>query len=161
VASGSTGTGLSSFGIVINEVSGVGADWVELFNAGGAAVDLSGFRIADDDAGAPKLAEAVSLPSGTIVDAGGYLFVLADQGAAAMPGAQTTCAPGPSPCFHASFGISKSGDVVYLLDAADQPVDQVVFPAGVADGQTIGRLPNGSGDFAPNKPTPGAVNAAP
>ena len=34
-------------------------------------------------------------------------------------------------------------------------------PDAAATGQSWGRLPNGTGVFAPNRPTPGAPNAGP
>ncbi|MBM4375083.1 MAG: lamin tail domain-containing protein [Deltaproteobacteria bacterium] len=159
-STGAGGTGGGTLGVVLNEVSGVGDDYLELYNAGDAPVDLSGFKVADDDGGIPKLAEASVFPTGTNLAPGAYLFVLADL-KTAMAGPQTMCDPGPSPCFQATFGISKSGDVLYLLDGTDAVVESVPFPATVLDGQSWGRLPNGTGSFAANKPTPGAANAAP
>lgn len=152
--------GGAGLGLVLNEVSGVGDDYIELYNAGSEAVDLAGLQVADDEAGAPKVAEAVTFPAGTTLAPGKYLFILADQKSAA-PGPQTTCDPGPSPCFHATFGVSKSGDVLYLLDASDKILESVAFPADLLDGQTWGRFPNGSGTFVLNKPTPGTANAKP
>lgn len=155
-----SGTGGGGSGLVLNEVSGVGDDYVELFNASPNVADLGGLKLADDDAGSPKLTEAVVFPAGTTLPPGAYLFVVADL-ATAAPGPQTSCDPGPSPCFQATFGISKSGDVLYLLDASDGILESVAFPSAVSDGQTWGRLPNGSGAFVPTKPTPGTVNEAP
>ncbi|MFT3776513.1 MAG: hypothetical protein QM820_65060 [Minicystis sp.] len=44
----------------------------------------------------------------------------------------------------------------------DKAVDEVKYPAdAVPGGQTWGRLPDGTGSFGPNKPTPGAANAGP
>jgi hypothetical protein len=162
-AAGQAGAGgAPSAPLVINEISADGTDYVELFNPGAAAVSGDGLKIADDDAGAPKLSEAVDL-AGATVPPGGYLFILAGLDTAAMPGPQTTCAPGPSPCYQAAFGISQtSGDVIYLLGAGDAVLASAPYPAaGATAPQTWSRLPDGTGAFAPGAATPGAANQAP
>jgi hypothetical protein len=156
----SSGAGGAPSEVVINEVSGVGADWVELYNPSNEAVSLEGLRLADDAMGAPKLADAMPFPQGSQLAPGEYLFVLADLGSKALAGAQTECAPGPSPCLHAKFGITKTGDVLYLVDAKDAVVTEVAFPSTVMSGDAWGRIPNGTGAFAVTKPTPGAANTA-
>ncbi len=156
----SSGAGGAPSEVVINEVSGVGADWVELYNPSSAAVPLEGLRLADDAMGTPKLADAMPFPQGSQLAPGEYLFVLADLGSMALAGAQTDCAPGPSPCLHAKFGVSKTGDVLYLVDAKDAVVTEVAFPSTVMSGDAWGRIPNGTGAFAVTKPTPGAANTA-
>jgi hypothetical protein len=148
-------------GLVINEISAAGDDWVELYNTSSKALALAGLRLADDDAGMPKLAEAITFPVGAELKPGAYLFVLADLKGTAMTGEQSMCAPGPSPCFHAPWGISKSGDTIYLLNGTQISLSAEYPKSGVLDGQTWGRLPNGTGSFAAVKPTPGAANVAP
>jgi hypothetical protein len=70
---------------------------------------------------------------------------------------------GPTTCFYASWKVSASnGETVHLLDPKDAPVDEVLYPMdAVPSGQTWGRLPDATGSFAANEPTPGATNAAP
>lgn len=159
---GSANGGAASTPLIINELSALGDDYIEIFNPTSQEVDAGGLKIADSDGpGVPKVADAISLPSGTKVAPGAYLFILADV-ADAMPGPQTTCDPGPSPCFHAPWGLSKDGDEAFILGSNDAILDQAVHPAtGVLDGQTWGRLPNATGDFGLNQPTPGAANEAP
>lgn len=160
-ASGSTSTG-GPGGVVINEMSGAGDDYIELYNAGNDTVDLSDLRIADQARpGVPKLEDAVTLPAGTTLPKGAYLFILGgvDQPAA---GPVTECAPGPAPCFHAGFKLSNTdGDAVFLLDKDDKVLEQDTYPGGLEDGSTWSRLPNGTGTFAEGDATPGAANAAP
>jgi Lamin Tail Domain len=171
------GSNTSASPVVINEIS-PGDEWVELFNAGSDAVDLEGYRVADRDkvTGAPKLAESVRFPRGTVLASKAYLLVRGggaggdllgsiDAGAdAGDAGAQPKpCPPGgQSYCFHAAFGISnKAGETIYLL-APDQSVKgSVVYPPlGVAMGQSYARIPNGAPDapFKPASETPGAAN---
>jgi hypothetical protein len=155
-------TGGGPGGVTINELSGAGADFIELFNAGSDTVDLSGVKIADQDTpGMPKLTSAVTLPAGTSLPPGAYLFILGGQ--ASDPGApQTMCAPGPAPCFFATYKLSnKNGDEVFLLDKNDAVLESVTYPGNLATGETWSRLPNGTGAFAAGAATPGAANHAP
>lgn len=156
----STATGSGMGGLTVNEISAQGDDYIELFNTGSDAVDLSNLRVADEDSpGVPKLTEAVTLPEGTSIAPGAYLFVLAGVSNPGT-GPQTECAPGPSPCFQAGFGLSKDGDGVYVLAEDDSIIVSAEYPGALPDGATWSRLPNGSGDFGNGTPTPGAENAA-
>lgn len=149
-------------GVVINELSGTGSDYIELFNAGNEMVDLSGIRVADQDMpGLPKLTSAVTLPNGTSLAPGSYLFILGGQPMASTA-PETLCAPGPSPCFFATYKLSnKSGDEVFLVDKTSIVLESVTYPGNLATGETWGRLPNGTGSFATGAATPGAANQAP
>ena len=149
-------------GVVINELSGAGDDFIELFNAGIDSVDLSGIRIADQDTpGVPKLGSAVALADGTSLPPGAYLFILGGQ-ATAPTAPQTMCAPGPAPCFWSTFKLSnKDGDAVFLVDKNDKVLQSVTYPGNLSAGETWSKLPNGTGDFANGASTPGAANHAP
>lgn len=160
-SSGSTSSG-GPGGVVINEMSGAGDDYIELFNAGTDTADLSGLRIADQESpGVPKLTDAVELPVGTTLPKGAYLFILGGVKDPAV-GPSTDCAPGPAPCFQAGFKLSNAdGDAVFLVDADDKVLEEDAYPGGLADGSTWSRLPNGTGAFGEGDATPGAENAAP
>lgn len=150
--------------LVINEISAAGDEWVELFNAGSAPVDLGGVQIADTDTdGGPRTSRAMRFPAGTMLSPGQYVLVLANQSDAGA-GPQTRCLDGgPTTCFHASWSLSASrGETVYVLSSTGAETLRELYPMNAtAAGQTWGRLPNGTGSFAVNRPTPGAINAAP
>jgi hypothetical protein len=142
-------------GLAVNEIHPAD-EWVELVNTGSAPIQLDGLRLADDDAGAPKEAEAVTFPPGTLVPPGGYVLV----------GGKDTCPADTNgaPCFPAAFGISgANGDVVYLLAEAGTVLLSQGYPAGAVVDPLLsyGRLPSGTGSFTVTAPTPGAANAAP
>lgn len=152
-----------SFAVAINEVQAVGSDWVELYNASGASVDLSGYSITDG-AGAPRRGVATVFPEGTLLGAGEYLLIVANRGADAMPGVQTMCLlDGPPTCFHASWGVNRTdGEFVYLLAPDGSVVVEEFYPPEpVTIGQAYGRLPDGSGAFTATQPSPGAPNRSP
>jgi hypothetical protein len=163
---GATGSGGgSSAKVVINEIEAF-TDWVELYNAGNAPADLSGFGVADTDTNtmAPKLADAVFFPDGTTLAPGAYLLVVGKV-AMPMPGPQTTCLAmgGPPTCYQAAWGISdKNGEKLYLLNPDKSIAEEVPYPPNAAmTGQSWGRLPDGNGNFAVNMPTPGGANKGP
>ncbi|MEJ7727694.1 MAG: lamin tail domain-containing protein [Polyangiaceae bacterium] len=149
---------------MINEISAAGDDFVELYNAGAAPFDLTGYGLCDTaDDGTPKVAEATRFVDGETLAPGAFLVVVADL-AAAPPGPQTDCLAGAvATCYHASWGISAGkGEKIFLLDTTDAQVGVAEYgPDAVPEGQTLGHIPDGEGALVPNAPTPGAANAAP
>ncbi len=145
--------------VVINEISGKGTEWVELFNTGPGAIDLSGYAVADldKDTSGPKTDEAAKLPPGTVLSPNAYLLVVALGKDAAAPECPDA---GQSYCFGAAWGISnKDGDALFLVSPEGAVVSKGDYPANVVgSGQTWGRLPNGTGKLELNAPTPGARN---
>lgn len=114
-------------------------DWVELYNASGAEVDLEGWTLQDDGL------LAWTFPSGTTIAAGGFAVVWCDE---------DTDQEG----LHASFRIARDGDSVRLADPSGTEADAVTFGAQAGD-TSWGRDPDGSETwrFFPT-PTPGASN---
>ena len=138
--------------LVINEVladSDTTSDWLELYNGSDEDMDLSGYGLSDD----PNDPLSI-LPENTIVPAGGYLLIWADDGAGAEP----------EP--HVQFKLSKDGETVSLYDGTGVLLDQVEFPMIDEDGdgsadpdKSYGRSPDGSDTwliFSP--PTPQTSN---
>ena len=140
---------LAQASIVINEVLAFNRnahsnatdfpDVIELFNTGSTSVDISGYSITDD----PLLPGKFTIPSTTIIDAGGYLVIYADSAFT-------------SPGLHTGFGLSSDGDRVLLFNGSTQ-MDSVTFGPQAPD-LSIGRTPNGSGSFQANTPSVGSVN---
>jgi hypothetical protein len=164
---GGTGGGTTGGGggnhpvtVVINEIAGVGQDFVELYNPGTAAVDLSSWSLTDmdkNDAG-PKVADAVTLPSGTLLSPGAFLLLVLERKDAGV-GATTDC-PGSLPaCFQAGWGISNSkGETIFVLDTQGGIAAQQHYPGAQDAGESYARLPDGTGAFDIAAPTPGASN---
>lgn len=143
--SGSCATG----GVVINELAGTGGDYVELFNASDAVVDLSGYGLADSADGGIRYASAVRVPAGTSLAARGYFtFSL-----------ETDCTV--SPCVRGEFGISQSaGELITLLDDENNLVEQQTYPANAAaKGSSWARTFDGASAFEVQRRSPGAANA--
>ena len=134
--------------IVLNEMMAVNRsavprgerfpDWIELHNRGGAAVDLGGWSLSDNED--PR---RFTFPAATILSEGGYLMVWCEAEAGGG-GLQT------------GFGLEKRGETVALYDPSGARVDVVTFGPQVED-YSIGRMGT-RGEWRLTEPTPGAPN---
>jgi hypothetical protein len=119
---------------------GQSEDWIELFNRGTAAMDLTGWYLTDN----PWNVSKWPIPAGTVVEPGAYLMVWADEDGSDGP-------------LHANFKLSASGELLWLIDDAGLIRDAVEFPALDAD-MAYARVPNGTGSFIVQGPTFAANN---
>jgi hypothetical protein len=141
-AGGTGGTGGGSGAqLVINEVThspaGDAEDWLEFYNAGDAAADLTDWYFTDSDP-----THVFTFAAGTMVLPGAYL-VLTQNDADSF-----------------DFGFGGGGDEVNLYDGQDTLVDATIWLDGEgAEPGSWGRSPNGSGNFTSLLTvTPGAAN---
>ena len=175
VGGGGGGGGGGSATLTVNEVmTGItGAasnEFVELFNGGSSAVDLSGYKLVYRSSAGTSDVTLGTIPSGTTLAAGGfYLF-----GGSAYAGSAT-----PDQSFSSSLAATGGG--VALRDASGTIVDSVGYgdavnafveghpaaapPAAAAPGNSTVRLPDGddsndnAADFSVSaSPTPKAAN---
>ncbi len=119
--------------VVINEVEsngGVPGDWVELFNAGTATADLSGWIFKDNDD-----THGYAIPAGTTLAVGAHMTLE-----------------------EAAFGFGLGGaDSARLFDRSGAIVDSYSWTTHAVT--TYGRCPTGSGPLRTNTTvTKGAVN---
>jgi len=82
-------------------------DFIKLANTTEAAIDISGFGLSDDD-----LTDLWTIPTGTTIEANSTLVYYLDS--------NSTTAP--------TFGLSRKGDTVYLLDTNGDLIDSVTTP---------------------------------
>ncbi len=121
-------------------------DWIELYNAGDASVDVAGLYLTDDVSEPRKW----QIPAGdsvlTTIPARGFLVIWAD-GDTGDPG------------LHADFSLSAGGDEIALFGSDGVALlDSVSFGPQVAD-LSYGRDPDGAGDLKLMVlPTPGEAN---
>ena len=119
-------------------------DWIEIYNAGSAAISLGKLTLTDD---LTKPA-AWQLPD-TTIPAGGFLLVWADNEVGQGP-------------LHASFNLAAArGEQIGLYESSGQyslVVDSLTFGPQKPD-TSFGRLPDGGDDWQPfPSPTPRASN---
>ncbi len=121
------------------EPDGGYGDWIELYNRGNSAVNLSGYNLSDDLGELDKW----EFPAGVSIAANGYLIVWADDDED-----QTGV--------HTTFKLSGSGEDV-VLSQNGNILDQYSF-GEQDDNIAEARIPNGTGAFVKRTPTPLASN---
>jgi len=132
---------------VIQDNFGSYADWIEIYNAGDEAVDMTGLHLTDDLLTPTEW----TFPAGFSIPAKGFLLVWADDD-------EEQTAPGHP---HTNFGLGAGGDTIALYDTeanANQLIHSVTFGAQTPD-VAEGLLPDGAGDpVVMDAPTPGSTN---
>lgn len=141
-------------GVTINEIcaknnvhsapDGNFYDWIELYNPTNSSIDISGWGLSDKEAEPFQYTFA----SGTTIGAKQRLIVYCDSDAA-----KTNTA-------YAPFGLSTSGETLFLTDKNGTLSDTVTF-GSMADDVAYGQYPDGSGEFYLVNATPGNQNTAP
>ncbi|MBK9290224.1 MAG: lamin tail domain-containing protein [Bacteroidetes bacterium] len=115
--------------IVMNEIYSRGTaaepDWIEIYNDGNAAVDISGWLIYDNG-GQGGTKPKKTIPAGTVIASKGF-YVINTEGSG-----------DPS-----DFGLSSNGETVWLEKPDGAIADQVAFPF-METTQSYGRKPDGS-----------------
>lgn len=119
-------------------------DWIELHCPGPAPVRLDGLCLSDD----PREPDRWRFPPGSVIGAGEYLLVWADEDA-----------PGDGADLHASFELDADGDEIGLYQADGRTViDRVRFGRQRRD-VSFGRSAAGSTAWRHfTAPTPGSAN---
>lgn len=119
-------------------------DWIELFNKSTDDVNLTGWYMSDKLDNPRKW----QFPDNTIIKAGEYLIVWADEDSKETPGV------------HTNFKLSAGGEIVMLINS-DANNNTIIDSAGfgaLAEDKSYGRYPNGVGAFTIMSPTPGSLN---
>jgi hypothetical protein len=115
-------------------------DWIELYNGGDEAVDLSGMYLSDD-----LVKPSWQFPAGTVLEAGSFRVVWCTNSSIPKTG-------------YVDFNLNAQGEFICLLaDDAETLIDSITF-AGQEDDISFGRLPDGSSSWDYLTPTPGSAN---
>jgi hypothetical protein len=129
----------------ITNLNSLTADYVELFNHGTNAVDLSGMSLSDDSAFPRKWVFA----NGSSLAAGAYRVIyFTDELVASST--------------NTGFHLKSTGTTVFFFDKPSKGgglLDAVSFGLQIPN-YPIARIPNGTGGWSLAVPTPGALNAA-
>jgi hypothetical protein len=158
-AGGEPDVGVPPTDVVINELKGQGSgdDYIELYNPGTEPADIGGCYVVDDSN------NRVTFPKGAVIGAQSYVVVRLQQ--TSSTGMVTSCF-GFTPCYHGiTWGISASGEVIFLHDSNGILLDQLTYPdeagsGNVGDGHAFGRIPNGAATTGAILTSPGAANNA-
>ena len=117
------------------EPDGGFGDWLELYNMGTSDLNLEGINFSDDLTELDKWA----FPAGVTIEAGGYLILWVDNDPD-----QTG--------IHATFNLSKGGEDV-VLSQNGSIIDQYTYGEQETNIASA-RVPNGTGNFVKQIPTP-------
>ncbi len=129
---------------VVTDERGLYSDWIELYNATDAELDLSGFGVSDALSQPMKYA----LPEGTKIAPKGYL-ILWCSGEASEAGAEE---------IHVPFGLRAYEEDVVISNALGRVIDSYSY-SRQEDDMSMARVPDGTGEFtATARPTPGYPN---
>ncbi len=130
--------------IVMNEIYSRGTaedpDWIEIYNDSDVEVDISGYLIYDNGVQSGTK-QKLPVPEGTTIPAKGFYVIVVDIGG------------------DSGFGLSSSGEEVWLENAKGNLIDNVIFPA-LEPTQSYGRNPDGAPNWEVlNTVTKGAPNS--
>ena len=109
--------------------TGASADWIELYNASGQDVDLSGYAMADNTLPLTDLERLGSI----VVPAGGVRVIWADERPELGP-------------THLPFKLNATAERVLLYGPDDALLDRFDWSAAVTD-VSFARFPDGTGTF--------------
>lgn len=140
--------------LVVNELSakpGPGAaDWLEILNRGGEAIDLCDYFVTDsldrlDHYHHLAASPPPALCEPTLLAPGEYKVIYADDDVSAGPD-------------HAPFKLGEA-DEAHIVSVRGEAVDSLIFlfPAD-ASGLSLARVPDGEGLFWVGQPSPGSEN---
>lgn len=117
-----------------SDANGEFNDWIELYNNTNTDIALEGYFLSDDGDEITQWA----FPD-TFITANSYLIIWADKDE-------------DQEGLHANFKLSASGDAIYLTNSDTIIVNEVSFGEQTTD-ISMGRYPNGTGDFVEMSPT--------
>ncbi|MBL9139337.1 MAG: lamin tail domain-containing protein, partial [Verrucomicrobiales bacterium] len=137
----------SNAGIFLDPADGDPDDGFELYNAGTTPADLSDYTLTDVLTNVGKF----RIPRGTILPAGGYQWIWADEETGQTTNGQ----------LHVNFRLSGAGEALGLFAPDGTPVDALSFGAQ-SNNVSQGRFPDGGEEpfVFMDVPTPGAANSA-
>ncbi|MBK7631732.1 MAG: CotH kinase family protein [Ignavibacteriales bacterium] len=131
--------------VMMNEIYTRGTttdpDWIEIYNSSTSAIDISGYKIYDSG-GQSGTKPKKEFSTGSVIPSNGFLVIVTDD----------TSASG--------FGLSSSGEKVWLENSLGLIADSVTFPALTVD-QSSGRIPDGGVWQTLDTITRGASNSSP
>lgn len=118
-------------------------DYIELHNRAASVAPVGNMSVTDD----PAVPRKFVIPDGVTIPAGGYLILWCDS---------NTSSAG----LHTGFGLGANTDRVqlYATDGVTL-LDDISFGIAVAN-LSIGRIPNATGTWTLNEPTPNGANIA-
>ena len=131
----------SNTGLIQDPDFGASADWIELYNAGTATVNLNGYAITDNISNPQKW----KITSDIELEPKSFILIWADDLATGL---------------HASFKLSAEGEELGLTDPSGKMIDYLIF--SIQDPNiSMGRITDGAAHWGFfSQPTPGKPNGS-
>jgi len=117
------------------DVSGMGDEFIELYNTGKEDVDIGNYSLRDT-VYKRRPGEYV-FPEGTVIPAGGFIFVVSSEG---------------------GVYLGNNGDILRLNDSSGAPVDEIGYEIAPGIDISLARIPDGGDWNVSSSPTPGEPN---
>lgn len=146
---------LSHAQVVISEIvydpegADTGNEWVELFNAGSSAVNITGWKINDGSNHVFNEPGENGSKGSMSISSGGYLILAGD----ALLFAQTY--PSVANVIDTVLSMSNAGDTVTLINAEAATVDILAYGEDAAPSAALHRVSVGGTTLSVGAPTPG------
>lgn len=112
-----------------------GGEWIELYNTGDWSIDVSGWKLVDDDSDEIVIS-GTNTTAGTIVPSHGYLVVYRNG--------------------DTQFNLDNDNDSISLVEGSST-IDNFTY-LGVSGNQSRARVPNASSTWIQTTPTKGGAN---
>jgi hypothetical protein len=120
-------------------------DWIELYNAGDAPINLAGYTVTDDLTKPRKYEIPSGSPSVTTIAPHGYLLIWCDSQADQGP-------------LHTTFNLSAGGEQIGVYEPSGEVVTELTYGPQTSD-VSYGRTTDGADTWRTfTTPTPGASN---
>lgn len=133
------------------EHGGANAEWIEIFNAGGSAINIQDWYFKNSSSGTETINQAYSLDPGQLAVVAANASMITEWGI--IPSNAHKIALGGSELFN---GLVNDGDFLQLFDSSNNLIDQMSYSSGT-EGHSWERSPKGTGAFIDNAiPTPGS-----
>ncbi|KKW24601.1 MAG: S-layer-like protein array protein [Candidatus Kaiserbacteria bacterium GW2011_GWC2_52_8b] len=130
-----------------------GREWVEVYNAGVAPIDLTKLRLNEN--GTNHKITAVA--GGNTLSPASYAVIADDPANFRVDWSQFS-----GQLFDSAFSLSNDGEMIGIRDASSTEIASVSYSSGWGaggDGNSLNRSPNDAGAFIARKPSPGAAMA--
>jgi hypothetical protein len=131
-----------------------GHEWIEVYNAGAAAIPLTSWKLYEGDAKHNIIAGSSQKSLAP------KSFAVIAESVSKFQGDYPDFNIGSEQLFHSAFSLDNAGAMIELLDASSSVIDSVSYDSSfgaLGDGNSLQRPPDDSAQFSPYMPTPGTA----
>ncbi len=136
---------MASNGLTLDDGNGEYDDWIELYNASEAPLNVGGLFLSDSRENQAMFRISTAYPDSTNIPPGGHLILWADDST-------------QQGLLHTNFKLDGNGEQLVLSSTnAETIIDSMSFARQIQD-LSVGRVSDGATDISRQIPTPGTAN---